>query len=370
MSKKTLADACMPMSSNIAQKDLAGKEGQYPIYGASGLIGFVDFYKQECQYIAVVKDGAGVGRVFCLPPYSSVIGTLQYLIPKEGVDVNYLSYAIQFMHLEKYYTGATIPHIYFKDYKREPLNLPALEAQQQIAETLGDVDEAIEILNELLSRHDDLVKSRFIEMFGDPVTNPMGWEVKTIGEIASDVKYGTSAKASDSGKYKYLRMNNLTYDGYLDLSDLKFIDVSEDELEKYVVRKGDVLFNRTNSTELVGKTAFFDFDEDMIIAGYIIRVRLNEAVSPVFFTRFMNMEFMKKQLRSMAKGAVNQANINAQEMKSIRICLPPIELQKQFADFVAFTDKSKFKEILHLQMFLKHIMVTEFFRLNKEYDTK
>jgi hypothetical protein len=76
-------------------------------------------------------------------------------------------------------------------------------------------------------------------MFGDPVTNPKGWEIGTIGEIATDVKYGTSAKASDTGKYKYLRMNNLTYDGGLDLSDLKYIDVSDDELEKYVVRKGE-----------------------------------------------------------------------------------------------------------------------------------
>ena len=82
-------------------------------------------------------------------------------------------------------------------------------------------------------------------------------------------------------------------------------------------------------------------DEDMVIAGYIIRVRLHDIVSPVFFTRFMNMEFMKKQLRSMAKGAVNQANINAQELKAIAIYVPPIELQNEFADFVEQTDKSK-----------------------------
>ena len=200
-------------------------------------------------------------------------------------------------------------------------------------------------------------------MFGDPVTNPMGWKVTTVGQVTTDVRYGTSAKANDDGQYKYLRMNNLTYDGYLDLSDLKHIDVSDEEFEKCVVRKGDVLFNRTNSTELVGKTALFDLDEDMVIAGYIIRVRLHDIVSPVFFTRFMNMEFMKKQLRSMAKGAVNQANINAQELKAIAIYVPPIELQNEFADFVEQTDKSKLavQQSIETLQTLKAKLMQEYF---------
>lgn len=341
MSKMYLDDVCLPESSNIAQKDLTDKDGQFPIYGASGLISHVNFYRQECEYIAVVKDGAGIGRVFLLPSYSSVIGTMQYILPKSNIDVRYLYFAMQFMNLAKYYSGSTIPHIYFKNYKHEPINLPPLEKQREIAATLDTIEQAEDNLKQQTTHLDELVKSQFIEMFGDPVTNPMGWEVRAIGELTTDVKYGTSAKASDAGKYKYLRMNNLTYDGGVDLSDLKYIDMSDDELEKYVVRKGDILFNRTNSIELVGKTALFDIDEDMIIAGYIIRVRLQKEVSPVFFTRFMNLEHMKMQLQAMAKGAVNQANINAQEMKSIGVYLPPLTLQNRFAAFVEQVDKSK-----------------------------
>jgi Restriction endonuclease S subunits len=239
MSKMFLGDVCLPESSNIAQKDLTDKDGQYPIYGASGLISHVNFYRQECEYIAVVKDGAGIGRVFLLPPYSSIIGTMQYILPNPNIDVHYLYFAMQFMNLAKYYSGSTIPHIYFKNYKHEPIKLPSLEKQREIAATLETIKQAEDNLNEQITRLDELVKSQFVEMFGDPVTNPKGWEIGTIGEIATDVKYGTSAKASDTGKYKYLRMNNLTYDGGLDLSDLKYIDVSDDELEKYVVRKGE-----------------------------------------------------------------------------------------------------------------------------------
>ena len=138
-------------------------------------------------------------------------------------------------------------------------------------------------------------------------------------------------------------MNNLTSDGHLDLKDLKYIDISDDEIEKCVVRKGDVLFNRTNSIELVGKTAVFDLPEDMVIAGYIIRVRLNEKLLPEIFSQYMNLEAIKSILRGMAKGAVNQANINAQELQSIKVYIPSMELQNQFVEMKEQVDKSKVK---------------------------
>ena len=188
---------------------------------------------------------------------------------------------------------------------------------------------------------DNLIKARFVEAFGDPVTNPMEWEVATIGDVVTEVRYGTSKPAVVDGKYPYLRMNNITTDGHLDLNDLKYIDITDDEIEKCVVRKGDVLFNRTNSIELVGKTAVFDLPEDMVIAGYIIRVRLNDKLLPEVFSQYMNLEALKDILRSMAKGAVNQANINAQELQSIKVYIPNMELQKQFVEMKEQVNKSK-----------------------------
>lgn len=179
-------------------------------------------------------------------------------------------------------------------------------------------------------------------MFGDPKTNPLKWDMVTIGDIATDVRYGTSRPATEDGKYPYLRMNNLTYEGHLDLTDLKYIDIPDSEIEKCVVRYGDVLFNRTNSVELVGKTCVYNLDYDTIIAGYIIRVRIDDRILPVVLSNCLNSKVLKEQLRSMAKGAVNQANINAQELRSIPIYLPPIDLQREFVAFVEQTDKSKF----------------------------
>ena len=214
--------------------------------------------------------------------------------------------------------------------------------QIEVCEYLDKIYKVIKLREEELQKLDDLIKARFVEMFGDPILNPKGWEMVAVGDIVTDVRYGTSKPAVEGGKYPYLRMNNLTSDGHLDLKDLKYIDISDDEIEKCVVRKGDVLFNRTNSIELVGKTAVFDLPEDMVIAGYIIRVRLNEKLLPEIFSQYMNLEAIKSILRGMAKGAVNQANINAQELQSIKVYIPSMELQNQFVEMKEQVDKSKF----------------------------
>ena len=166
-----LGDVCKKGTSNIAQKDLEGHCGNYPIYGASGFIANVDFYQQEKPYIAVVKDGAGIGRIMKLPAKSSVIGTMQYIIPNDTVDINFLAYAMEHMNLSKYFTGATIPHIYFKDYQREKLLLPSLGEQRKIAALLDKVSDLIAKRRQQLDKLDEMVKARFVEMFGDPVCN-------------------------------------------------------------------------------------------------------------------------------------------------------------------------------------------------------
>lgn len=227
--------------------------------------------------------------------------------------------------------------------KNMPIPIPPKEEQINIVLELDRISSLITARREQLAKLDELVKSRFIEMFGDQRTNPFGWDMVTIGDIATEVRYGTSRPAVEGGKYPYLRMNNLTYEGYLDLTDLKYIDIPDNEIEKCVVRKGDVLFNRTNSVELVGKTCVYNLDYDMIIAGYIIRVRIDDRMLSVVLSNYLNSTVLKEQLRSMAKGAVNQANINAQELQSIPIYLPPIDLQYEFVAFVEQIDKSKFE---------------------------
>ena len=159
----------------------------------------------------------------------------------------------------------------------------------------------------------------------------------------TEVRYGSSRKAADGdlGKYPYLRMNNITYGGELDLTDTKTIDIPDEELDKCTVRRGDLLFNRTNSKELVGKTCVYNRDEMMVLAGFVVRVRLNDRALPEFVSVFLNTDFSKQMLLNMCKAAIGQANINAQELQNIGIYIPPIELQEEFISFKAQVDKSK-----------------------------
>ena len=338
-----LGDVCERGSSNLRQSDIEGKTGDYPIFGAAGYIGNVDFYHQEKPYVAVVKDGAGIGRTTLLPEKSSVIGTMQYLLPKENVLPEYLCYVVQYMHLEKYFSGATIPHIYFRDYKNEEFNLDDLGRQSEIIDILGRVERVIEYRKKELRQLDNLIKARFVEMFGTYPANEKGWDVGTIRDLVTEVRYGSSRKAADgdSGKYPYLRMNNITYGGELDLNDTKTIDIPDEELDKCTVRRGDLLFNRTNSKELVGKTCVYNRDEMMVLAGFVVRVRLNDRALPEFVSAFLNTDFSKQMLLNMCKAAIGQANINAQELQNIGLYIPPTELQREFVSFKAQVDKSK-----------------------------
>ena len=358
-----LKDICTKASSNIAQKDLEDCDGAYPIYGASGLIKYVNFYQQKRPYIAVVKDGAGVGRVMQLPAKSSIIGTMQYIIPNADINASYLAYVMEHMNLAKYYTGATIPHIYFKDYCEEIVQDHDANEQHRIAFVLDKVTGLLSLRKQQLAKLDELVKARFVEMFGEYPSNQKGWTICTIRDIVEDVRYGTSRPAVAGGAYPYLRMNNITYSGELDLSEVKQIDIPEKELPKCTVRFGDVLFNRTNSKELVGKTCVYNRDDMMILAGFIIRVRVNERILPEFLSSFLNADFSKRMLLGMCKAAIGQANINAQELQNIELYLPPIALQQEFVDFKAKSSRQKLtiQQSLDKLEVLKKSLMQEYF---------
>lgn len=239
--------------------------------------------------------------------------------------------------------GSLSPTVNWKTLKDLEFDIPTLEQQRESAKILKAANELKESYQALLLKTDDLVKSQFIEMFGLPEGNTHEYEIGTIGDVVKDVHYGTAKKASEDGRYIYIRMNNITYDGELDLSDIKRIDVPEKDLAGCMVQEGDVLFNRTNSKDLVGKTCHFTGNEPMIIAGYIIRLRMNGKVLPEYVSTFMNLDRSKKLLYSMAKGAVGQANINAKEVQSIPIVIPPESVQQEFLKLRKQSDKSKFE---------------------------
>lgn len=255
----------------------------------------------------------------------------------EDIDLGYLEQFLRAFDFKAIISGSSQPQITRQGLTKVLVPVRSRAEQRAIASILGKLRQLENLYRKQLSALDDLVKSRFVEMFGDGE-----WTSKTIGELATDIRYGTSKKATECGKYTYLRMNNLTDDGKLAYDDVKYIDLFGDELEKCQVVDGDLLFNRTNSREKVGKTAVFHGDASMVIAGYIIRVRLGEEMRSDYLSVFMNLSTTKAMLRSIAKGAVHQANINSKELAAIKVPVAPIELQDRFLDFVARVDKLGF----------------------------
>lgn len=228
--------------------------------------------------------------------------------------------------------------------------LPPLEEQRRIAAILDKADELRAKRKEALTLLDSMAQSIFVDIFGDPATNPKGWQKGTIGDLLVSASYGTSEKSMPDGAVPVLRMNNITRTGELDLSDLKFMNLSESDEERYLARDGDILFNRTNSAELVGKTALFRHDTPMAYAGYLIRLRVSEGNNPEYLAGFLNTPYAKKVLRGMCKSIIGMANINATEIQAMKIGHPPLKIQTEYAVRIGGLRKAK---VLHRQMLAK-----------------
>lgn len=150
-----LIDVCSVESSDLSLNDLEDDNGIYPLYGATGFLKNIDFFSRAESSIAIVKDGAGVGRTFICLDKSSILGTLQYILPLEGFDLYFVYYLLKNINFDKYIVGSTIPHIYFKDYSKEKISIPLLFEQKKIGSFLYNIDLKIDFIK---SRIDMTIK--------------------------------------------------------------------------------------------------------------------------------------------------------------------------------------------------------------------
>ncbi|ELC6211221.1 restriction endonuclease subunit S, partial [Escherichia coli] len=251
----------------------------------------------------------------------------------ETLDKNFLYHFLQ-KELDKIHATTdvvTVKHLSVKKIQDIKIRLPSLKEQKRIAAILDKADAIRQKREQAIKLADDFLRAKFLEMFGTPANNIHRFPKGTIRDLVDSVNYGTSAKASiDSGEYPILRMGNITYQGRWDFTDLKYLDLSVKEKDKYLVKEGDLLFNRTNSKELVGKTAVYEEDRPMAFAGYLIRVRPNSIGNNYYISGYLNSIHGKITLMNMCKSIVGMANINAQELQNIEILIPPKHLQDEY----------------------------------------
>jgi type I restriction enzyme, S subunit len=235
----------------------------------------------------------------------------------------------------------TVKHLSVKGIRDIDIALPPLPEQRRIAAILDQADALRVKRREALAQLDALQQAIFIEMFGDPATNPKKWPIRVIGDLLSSASYGTSEKSSVKGNFPVLRMNNITRTGEMDFNNLKYMELKESQYERYLVKQGDVLFNRTNSADLVGKAAIFRTSEPMVYAGYLVRLRTNGDNDPEYLAGFLNTRYAKRMLRGMCKSIIGMANINATEVQAMKIAQPPLNIQSDFRSQIESVNKNK-----------------------------
>ena len=356
-----LEDVCDKATSSIAQKDLKNLEGIYPIYGAGGFIKNVNFYKQDREYIAIVKDGAGIGRAMILPAFSSVIGTMQYILPKDNIITKYLYFAIDSMNLAKYFTGATIPHIYFKDYKNESLPLPPIEHQRSIIKILESIVSLIIKRKQQLSKFDELAKSRFIEMFGQCGEDRFGWGVSKLGDYCIiNPSKSTEARLEDELEVSFCPMPYVSESG----------DIKTDETKLYKdVKSGftyfaedDVLFAKITPCMENGKGAIARNLKNGIGFGstefHILRPN-RSIITPEWLYVLTTFKQFRKDAEANMTGSAGQKRVPSIFLRNYKISIPPLEFQKQYVGILEQLDKSKFrikKSLEKLEMTYKALL--------------
>ena len=356
MKKTFLSELLVAERSQLSGNKLELNSGIYPVYGANGVVTYINFYEVDKPYLAVIKDGAGVGRVYKCPSKSSVLSTLQYLLPNSKIDLNYAYYWLSSLCLSKYAHGAAIPHIYYKDYKYESLLLPSLMVQKKIAERLDKVQELIAKQKEQIAKLDLLIKSRFLDMFGDPITNPKGWIVRQIGQVSKIVS-GTTPSTQNPIYWQ----GNLPWLTPAEIPDnMNYINNTQRKISLKAVRdcslrllpRGTVILS---SRAPIGKVA---------IAG--VPLYCNQGFKNLILDdKQMNAVFVCYLLRqrvteiiSLGRGATFK-EISKDIVSHISIYVPPLFLQNQFANFVKSVEQQKevfSARLSHLEVLYKSLM--------------
>jgi type I restriction enzyme S subunit len=286
----------------------------------------------------VVATRIAVGATGIIKAHMAINQDLKGLIPRREVSPEYIAWFVssQAVTLQRKSSGSTVKGITTGVLASLAIPLPPLDEQRLIVRLLDRAAEIKRRAGAARAKARAIIPALFLDTFGDPATNPMGWPVVTVGELLESAAYGTSQKANDRGEgIPMIRMGNVTIGGQLDTSDLKHIDIAGQEREKAEVLEGDLLFNRTNSKELVGKTGLWDGRFEAVAASYFIRLRVKrDQCSPAYLWAFFNTQFMKRALFDTARGAIGQANINAKELRAFRVGSPPLDLQTTFAEQV------------------------------------
>jgi type I restriction enzyme S subunit len=264
---------------------------------------------------------------------------------------------------------------HFKTLKEQRLALPPLPEQKKIAHILSTVQRAIEAQERIIQTTTELKKALMHKLFTEGLRNepqkqteiglvPESWDVVELGDMLTHTQYGMSVKGTPEGYYPILRMTNQVLGQIVD-RNLQYVEISDADYAKFKVERGDILFNRTNSLDLVGRTAIFDIEGDFVFASYLIRLRTDEKqLNSFFLSCYFNTDEIQVRLKSIATRAVSQSNISASRLKGFPIPKPSLDEQEEMVtaslalDWKLAVHRSKLAQYQDLFGTLLHELMT------------
>ncbi len=341
---KKLGEVCYSKSSNVSQNQLENEIGDYPIFGASGLIKNVSFYHRDKPYLSIVKDGSGFGRITKMDAFSSVIGTLQYILPNEGIDIDYLNYSLMSVEFKKYVQGAAIPHIYFKDYKNEPFLWMPLPEQQRIVAKLDQIFSAIDRAKanaeQNLKNAKELFES-YLEMAFK--TKGDNWQKKTMYEICEVTSKLIDPKRPEFQNIIHIGAGNIESQKGT-LIDLKTAKEEKLISGKFLFDKSMVLYSKIRPYLM--KVVRCEFEglcsADIYPLSPINNIMIRDFLYYLLLTKdFTEYAILGSQRAGMPK-------VNREHLFAYRLHIPPIKEQRSIVQKLdALSAETKRLELLY-----------------------
>ena len=324
------------------------KEGKYPYYGANGIQDHVADYIFDDELVLLAEDGGNFGSkerpiAYRVSGKCWVNNHAHVLKPKDGLDVDYLCYSLMFYKVEGMVNGATRQKLTQAAMRKMQIPSRSMDEQKLIVDELNCIINIKEQRQQELQLLDDLVKARFVEMFGDPVTNPYKWDETTVGDECFYIKDGPHKSLPDIGKenggHPFISVRNIV-NHTIDFSTAKYISDADyvDAIKKCHPEKGDMLYSKGGTT---GIAKLIDVDIEFANWVHVAVLKFHkDKLNGIFFENMLNCDYCYDQSQRLTKGIANR-DLVLSAMAQIKMYRPPMELQNQFADFVRQVDKSK-----------------------------
>ena len=346
MEQIKLTDICSPRQWKTIPTNELLDEG-FPVYGANGIIGYYNEFNHEKPVVAITCRGATCGSINITLPKSYVTGNAMCLDDvRSDIQLKYLYYCLVHYDFSKVISGSAQPQITRQGLEKVVLSIGTPKEQQEIVDILDKLSQIIKNREMELEQLNALTKARFIELFGDPKQNPLGWEMSTVGDVVASCEAGWSGNGTQREKRKgeiaVLKVSAVTK-GYFIPEECKVLD-DQESIKKYVYpQAGDLLFSRANTREMVGATAVITEDyPEHILPDKLWKIRFLDKANVWYMKYVLSSESIRSIFSTVSTGTSGSMfNVSMDKFKSIKIPLPPLEIQQKFANFVVRTDKSK-----------------------------